>query len=251
MTAPARILVTGAASGIGRCVTEHLALGGAAVAGLDRNLAALHDVLGALRSQGATTVGVDADVTVMEEVDRAVAQACDALGGLDAAVNVAGIGGFTGDVVATPLSSWSDTVSVNLTGVFHVCRAVIPALRKAGGGSIITVSSQYGLVGCLGSPAYCASKAGLIGLTRCLALDHAADGIRVNCICPGPIDTPLLAASDAQSEAAARENMRTRGRLLAGRPGSPSEVAEAITYVLGATFMTGTILTLDGGWTAG
>ena len=251
MIAGTRILVTGAASGIGRSVCEHLARSGAAVAGLDRSSGALRDVVDGLRSRGAAAIGVDADIADFGQVERAVDTACDALGGLDAAVNVAGIGGYTGDVVDTPLSSWSETVAVNLTGVFHVCRAVIPALRAAGGGSIVNVSSQYGLVGCLGSPAYCASKAGVIGLTRCLALDHAADGIRVNCICPGPIDTPLLSAGEAQSEPAERESARTRGRLLIGRPGSTDEVAEAITYMLDATFMTGTVLTLDGGWTAG
>ena len=221
------------------------------MAGLDRNAAALGEVIDGLRSLGATAFGVTADVAVYQEVEDGIGHACSELGGLDATVNVAGIGGYTGDVAATSLSEWSATLAVNLTGVFHVCRAVIPQLRAGGGGSIVNVSSQYGLVGCLGSPAYCASKAGVIGLTRCLALDHADDGIRVNCVCPGPIETPLLRASEAQADAAERENSRTRGRLLAGRPGTPADVAEAIDYMLGAAFMNGTVLSLDGGWTAG
>ncbi len=251
MIAGRRILVTGAASGIGRATCEHLARAGAAVAGLDRNRATLDDVIDAARTGGATAIGVEADVASFDEVEAAVSAVCTKLGGLDAAVNVAGIGGYTGDVVATPLDAWHRTVAVNLTGVFHVCRAAIPALRAAGGGSIINISSQYGLVGCLASPAYCASKAGLIGLTRCLALDHAGDGIRANCICPGPIETPLLRASEAQTDSAQRERARTEGRLLVGRPGTPTEIAEAVAYVLEAAFMNGAVLSLDGGWTAG
>lgn len=251
MTTARRILVTGAASGIGRAVCEHLALGGAAVAALDREAAALHEVVANLQAQGATAVEAVADVADFEQVEQAVNAAAAELGGLDAAVNVAGIGGYTGDVTATSLPAWSATIAVNLTGIFHVCRAVIPLLRAAGGGAIVNVSSQYGLVGCAGAPAYCASKAGVIGFTQALAIDHAAEGIRVNCVCPGPIDTPLLAASDAQAESGRYERERTRGRLLVDGPGSPTDVAEAIDYMLGATFMTGSVLSLDGGWTAG
>ncbi len=251
MIAGSRILVTGAASGIGRAAVEDLAARGAAVAGLDRNGDQLHALVAELQRGGATALGVEADVAVLAEVEAAVRSASAELGGLDAAVNVAGIGGYTGDVVATPLDAWNVTLAVNLTGAFHVCRAVIPALRAAGGGSIVNVSSQYGLVGCLASPAYCASKAGLIGLTRCLAIDHAPDGIRANCICPGPVETQLLRASDAQTDVAGHERERTKGRLLAGRPGTTAEMADAIAYLLEAEFATGTILSIDGGWTAG
>ncbi len=248
MTPAKRILVTGAASGIGRSVCEHLVADGAEVVGVDRNADALEETIAAL---GTSATGVTADVADCADVERAVTEGGSRLGGLDGAVNVAGIGGFSGDVTVMSPSFWDETLAVNLSGVFHVCRAVIPLLRTAGGGAIVNVSSQYGLVGCIGSAAYCASKAGVIGLTKALALDHAADGIRVNCVCPGPIDTPLLARSHAQADAGLREVERTRGRLALGRPGSPSEVAEAILYLLGATFTTGTILNIDGGWTAG
>ena len=166
---------------------------------------------------------------------------------------MAGIGGYTGDVTATSLADWRAVLDVDLTGVFLVSRAVIPFLRQAGGGVIVNVSSQYGLVGGAGFPAYCAAKAGVIGLTRAMAVDHAPEGIRINCVCPGTIDTPLLAAGAAHTELAERERERVRGRVLRGRAGQPEEVAELIAFLLGdgARNMTGSIITTDGGWTAG
>ena len=107
----------------------------------------------------------------------AVATAGERLGRLTAVVNVAGIGGYTGDIGQTSLADWARTLAVNLSGTFHVCRAALPLLRASGGGRIVTVSSQYGLVGGAGSPAYSAAKAGVIGLTRAMAVDHAAEGI--------------------------------------------------------------------------
>jgi|SRR5689334_10588552 NAD(P)-dependent dehydrogenase (short-subunit alcohol dehydrogenase family) len=260
------VLVTGAASGIGLAVAARCLAEGAAVAALDRDGPALGRAVAELTADGRDRVtaglaadgrdrvtAVRADVADPEQVRAAVATTGERLGRLTAVVNVAGIGGYTGDIGQTSPADWARTLTVNLSGTFHVCRAALPLLRASGGGRIVTVSSQYGLVGGAGSPAYCAAKAGVIGLTRAMAVDHAAEGILVNCVCPGPIDTPMLRASAGHAELAAREAARTAGRVLLGGPGRPGDVAGMIAFLLGpdAGFLTGAVLTCDGGWTAG
>jgi NAD(P)-dependent dehydrogenase (short-subunit alcohol dehydrogenase family) len=198
-------------------------------------------------------VAVEVDITDAEAVERAVKDAAIGLGGLDAVANVAGIGDFSGDVTETPTDEWNRVLAVNLTGMYHVSRAAIPYLREAGGGAIVNISSQFGLVGCLASPAYCASKAGVVGLTKAMAIDHAGEGIRVNCVCPGPVDTPMLWATTATPEMTERERARTAHRNLIGRSARPEEIAATIAFILSddSGSMTGSVVTVDGGWTAG
>ena len=197
-------------------------------------------------------LGLQADVTDLPAIEQAVARTIAELGGLEGVANIAGIGDFTGDVTETDPDEWSAVLAVNLTGTYNVSRATIPHLRPRGG-SIVNISSQFGLVGCLSSPAYCASKAAVIGLTRAMALDHARDGIRVNCVCPGPTDTPMLASTAGTPELTERERRRTEHRNLVGRLTRPDEIAATIAFLLsddtGST--TGSVVTVDGGWTAG
>jgi len=246
----ARAVVTGAASGIGRATAILLAGRGAAVACLDVNADGLAETAAAI---GERALPIPCDVTDLAAVEAAVSQAGADLGGLDAVANVAGVGDFTGDVAEIAPEEWARVLAINLTGPFHVSRAAIPHLRAAGSGAIVNVSSQFGLVGCLASPAYCASKAGLIGLTRAMAIDHTEEGIRVNCVCPGPVDTPMLAWTDATPELTARERGRTQGRNLSGRSGRPEEIAATIAFLLSDDigFMSGSVVAVDGAWTAG
>jgi NAD(P)-dependent dehydrogenase (short-subunit alcohol dehydrogenase family) len=245
-----RALVTGAASGIGRATALLLAERGAAVACLDVNEEGLAETAAAI---GERALPLRCDITDLAAVEAAVARAASELGGLDAVANVAGVGDFTGDVTEIHPQEWGRVLAINLSGAFHVSRAAIPHLRAAGGGAIANVSSQFGLVGCLASPAYCASKAGLIGLTRAMAIDHTEEGIRVNCVCPGPVDTPMLAWTVATPELTARERARTQGRNLTGRSGRPEEIATTIAFLLSdeVGFMSGSVVAVDGGWSAG
>ena len=245
-----RVLVTGAASGIGRATSAWLADRGALIAGVDRDAEQLERAsrLWATPRSVAIAADVSDEAQVLSAVDRAV----ESLGSLDAVINVAGVGGYTGDVGATTAAEWRNVIDVNLTGVFLVCHCAVPHLRDADGGSIVNVGSQYGLVGCIGSPAYVAAKAGVIGLTRAMALDHAQENIRVNCVCPGPVDTPMREAGSAPGVWHDLEMARTRGRLPLGRPGAPVEIAAVIGFLVSeqAAYMTGAIIPVDGGWTA-
>ena len=213
-------MISGAASGIGRATALRLAAGGAQIAGIDRDRDGLDDAAAAVASAGGRMLVLEADVTDLPAVEQAVGIAVGELGGLEGAANVAGVGDFTGDVTEIEPAVWARVLAINLNGTFHVSRATIPHLRERGG-AIVNVSSQYGLVGCLSSPAYCASKAAVIGLTKAMAVDHAGEGIRVNCVCPGPTDTPMIAGTSATPEIA-DARARTHGAPQPQRPADAS-----------------------------
>jgi NAD(P)-dependent dehydrogenase (short-subunit alcohol dehydrogenase family) len=160
------LLVTGAASGIGRATATELARESGAVACLDIDAEGLRATAGEIAAAGGQAAVLIADVASTTSIEDAVATGAGELGGLDGIAGVAGVGDFTGDVTQTSPEDWERVLAVNLSGAYNVCRAAIPHVRASGGGAVVNVGSQFALVGCLASPAYCASKAGLIGLTR-------------------------------------------------------------------------------------
>jgi NAD(P)-dependent dehydrogenase (short-subunit alcohol dehydrogenase family) len=236
-----RALVTGGASGIGAATVARLRRDGMRVAALD------------LDEERLAHVDADhclvADVTSENEVGRAVDEAATALGGLDVAVVCAGVAG-RGTVADTALDEWERVFAVNVRGVYLTAKAVIPHLREAGGGAIVVVASQLGLVAAANAAAYCASKGAAVLLTRAMAIDHAPEGIRVNCVCPGPTATPLLESYFALSNDAASERSRYEQAQVHGRLIEPEEVADAIAYLAspqaGSTI--GAALVVDGGY---
>jgi 2-keto-3-deoxy-L-fuconate dehydrogenase len=226
-----RALVTGGGSGIGAAAAHRLADEGFDVTVADLQPDAVATEL------GASAVRLD----VRDEA--AVTAAMD---GVEVLVNAAGIGSTT-DAPGTSVEVWEDVFAVNARGTFLCCKHAIPGMKSRGGGAIVNVASVAGLVGLKNRVAYSASKGAVIALTRALAVDHVGDGIRVNAVCPGTIDTPWVRrlVDDAGESLDA-----LRARQLMGRLGTPEEVADAVLYLATATFVTGTILTIDGGLTA-
>ncbi|KGD92421.1 short-chain dehydrogenase [Achromobacter sp. RTa] len=244
MSGGRRFVVAGGASGIGLAFAR-LALGrGAAVAILDRDAGALAEAVRELPPAAALAC----DVTDSAAVDRALREAADALGGIDGVVNCAGVD-LLADLESMRDEDWNRVLAVNLSGPMHVCRAAVPHLKKAGGGSIVNVSSAAGLSPLPQRSAYCAAKAGINMFGKALAMELAAFGIRVATVCPGAVDTPLFRSSyeDAPDPQAALAAIRARYALR--RVARPEEVAEAILFLSGsgASYITGATLAVDGG----
>lgn len=242
-----RLIVTGGASGIGLAVAKLALQRGARVCILDHKVSALSDLQTKLPGQVHFFA---CNVADSDSVFSAVEQAIDRIDGLDAVVNSAGIDALS------PLDKlsdvdWARTLAVNLTGPMLVCRAALPHLRKAGGGTIVNVASGAGLSPLMHRTAYCASKAGVIMFGKALAMEVAADGIRVNSVCPGAVDTPLFRTSYENSEDPQRELEAIRQRYAMQRIALPQELAEAILFMSSpaSSYITGTALAVDGGRT--
>ena len=229
-------LVTGAGSGIGAAVARRLAAQGANVVLADLSLAAVEQLAGEL---GRAARPVQLDVRDEERVAAAMAD-------LDVLVNVAGIGSTT-NAPETSLDVWEDVFAVNARGTFLCCKHAIPGMAARGGGSIVNVASVAALVGLRNRAAYCASKGAVVALTRALAVDHVGDGIRVNAVCPGTVDSPWVRRLVEES-GESLDALRARQPL--GRLGTTDEVAEAVEYLVSAEFATGSVLVVDGGLTA-
>lgn len=242
-------VVSGAASGIGRATAVRLARAGVSVVLLDRNLP--EPAVQAIGDEGGTATGRVADVSDEAAVTALFQDLAKDHGRLDILVCAAGIN-IRRELPDMTGAEWDNLLAVNLKGVFLCCRAAIPLMRSGGGGSIVTVASDLGLVAARRAAAYGASKGGVIQLTRGIALDHARDGIRANCVCPGPVDTPMLRGG-YETEAAMREALqRAAGHTILGRLGHPEEIANVIAFLASeeASFMTGAVVPVDGGITA-
>lgn len=241
-------VVTGAASGIGSAIARRFAGEGALVMMADvQDLAPGASVGGDSGRQAFVRM----DVTDAGDWRRLIDATVHSFGRLDILVNNAGIE-LSKSVTETTEDEWDRLLAVNLKGAFLGSREAIPTLRRSGGGVIVNVASELGLVGGSRIAAYCASKGGVVQLTRAMAVDHSPDSIRVNCVCPGPVVTPLLESIVAAAPDPVVEYQSIVSRTLLRRPGTPEEIANAVLFVASdeASYMTGAVLAVDGGWTA-
>jgi NAD(P)-dependent dehydrogenase (short-subunit alcohol dehydrogenase family) len=239
-------MVTGAGSGIGAAIAGRLAEEGATVIVADLNEAAARKVAAQIERDGGIAAAVEQDVGDPASVERSVAFALDKFGQLDVAVNNAGITGDLKPLADYSLEGWDKVIAVNLGGVFYGMKYQIPAMLRSGGGSIVNIASILGSVAARDSAGYNAAKHGVVGLTKTAALEYSKDGVRVNAIGPGYIDTPLLQNLDRQVYDGLVD-LHPIGRL-----GKAEEVAELALFLASdkASFVTGSYHLVDGGYTA-
>ena len=239
-------LVTGGGSGIGQKTAELLAQEGARVLVCDLDENAAQETLRHIADAGGEADFFRVDVSDETQAEAMVARCLQRFGRLDCAVNNAGIAGPMGNLENIDLQDWNRVLAVNLTGVFLCMKHEIPLMREQGGGSIVNMSSGAGLIATPGLAGYSASKHGILGITRSAALENARLGIRINAVCPGSIDTPMLRVSMEANPAA--EKM-IRSSMPIGRLGEAEEIAEAVVWLCSdrASLVTGHSMGVDGG----
>jgi NAD(P)-dependent dehydrogenase (short-subunit alcohol dehydrogenase family) len=253
-TGPMRLgalaVVTGAGSGIGRATAVRLAEDGWTVTLVDRDPDGLAVTGELVRAGGSCGALLEADLSDRRSIASAVTPYLETEP-VELLVNNAGVG-FRASTPETTDEQWDLTIAVNLTAMFQLCRDVIPGMVSRGGGVIINMASVAGLVGLSQRVAYCASKAGVIGLTRALAADHAAQGLRINAIAPGTVETEWIGRMLADDPDAEATRARMQARQLDGRLGTPDEIAGGIAFMAGqqGRFFNGAVMTMDGGITA-
>lgn len=245
-------VITGGGSGIGKATALLFAQQGAKVVIGNRNEAAGEETARQIRAGGGECRFVRTDVTVAPDVERLVATALDVHGTLDVMFNNAGMN-MVGAVVDVSEADWDRTIDTNLKSVFLGCKYALPHLIAAGGGSIVNDSSNAGLIGRPNDPVYCASKHGVIGLTKSLALAHGQQNVRVNAICPGPIETQMLVDGRQAATSATDYDRNVAGQTALKRIATVEEVAALVAYLCSnaARFITGAAIPIDGGKVAG
>jgi len=245
-------LVTGGASGIGRATALLFAREGAAVTLVDRDDEGCRAAAQAIAAQGGKAIAVTADVTRDADCAGALDGALRAFGRLDILFNNAGII-RRASLVDTAEEDWDRVMEVNVKPIYLLSRRAIPLMARAGGGVILNTASNWGLVGGPRAAAYCASKGAVVLLTKAMAIDHGAEGIRVNCLCPGDTDTPMLRSEARQLGEPLERFLAESAQNPLRRVATPDDVAQAALYLASpaSSFVTGTALVVDGGFVAG
>ena len=234
--------ITGFGSGLGQAMAIMFAREGAAVAGTSVTESKGRETVAAIESAGGRAFFRAGDVANSEQMKLFIDETVKLYGGLDIAVNSAGVR-TNGSITDITEEAWDRTLDANLKGAFVVSRLAIPEMKKRGAGVILNIAARSGMLGQAGRAAYCASKGGLVRLTEAMAMDHARDNIRVNCICPGPVRTPMVDTSTLEKLA------RYKTRVPLGRIGEPDDVAYAAVYLASdeASYVTAAILPVDAG----
>lgn len=244
-------LITRAGSGMGRVGALLFAQEGAAVAAVDVDQRAAAETARAIEAAGGKTIALTADVSKSNDAQAMVAAAVSRLGGLDIIYNNAGIEGDTAFMAQLSEDAFDRVIAVNLRGVWLGMKYALEHMMKHGGGSIINTASVAGLVGIRGATAYCAAKAGVIALTRVAALEYGRYNIRVNCICPGTIDTPMVRRIHHLGKEEVPQRALGPAAAVLGRAAHPEEIARMALFLASddSSFATGAPFIVDGGWT--
>ena len=245
-------LITGGNSGIGRATAALLAKEGAAVVLTGRNQERGEEVAQAINEAGGTAMFLRSDVRVADECRRAVEQTLERFGRIDVLFNNAGVL-YAKTVPDCTEEEWDETIDSSLKGAFLMSKYALPSMIERGSGSIIHTSSGWGILGGDRAAAYCAAKGGLVVMAKAMAIDHGPDGIRVNCVCPGDVETPML-PDDAEKRGMTWEDyMAGASDRPLGRVGTAEEIARAVLFLASddSSFVTGEALVVDGGGIAG
>jgi NAD(P)-dependent dehydrogenase (short-subunit alcohol dehydrogenase family) len=249
-------VITGAGTGVGRAAMVLFAAEGAKVVGCGRTQATGDETMKLVRAAGGDGLFLSADVRSAADTARVVRTAVERYGRLDILINNASVGySYSGSMAAladTPEADWDDVVAINLKSVYLMSKAAIPEIRKAGGGAIVNVSSIGGIRGMADAHAYSAAKGGVISLTRSMALTYGPEGIRVNCLAPGGIDTPMIASRMPEIDALLANPETAALVSPMGRVGTAEEMAQALLHLASpeSSYTNGAILVIDGGSTA-